>query len=173
MKNNIITIMLTATMLASCTKEKETTQPQLGGVITFSGVTYVMKTGIQQYYGLRDGIHFTNLYLYSEGINVTTQNGNVSLIGTGTELSIELRKAGQSIEGVYDLVNDSLITVQLLLNQSYQKDAPPTTLEFSSGTVTIGKSGDNLRFNFNIRTSLNASLMGNFTGQMLYFDYSK
>ncbi len=131
-----------------------------------------MKTGLQQYYGLIEGKYFTNVYLYSKEIEVLYQNGNLSLDGTGTVVSLELWKDGASIEGVYNLANDSIIKAQLLLNQSYTKDSPPATLEFTGGTVTIGKSGENYRFNFNIRSSYDVPLAGSFNGPLLYFDYS-
>jgi hypothetical protein len=173
MKNTIFTLLIATLIIASCTKDKkENPEPQIGGTISFSGATYEIKTGLEQYYGLRDGKHFTDIYLYSKEINVLFQNGNLSLNGKGAVLALELRKAEPGIAGVYTLGNNVVMKVQLLLNETFPKDGPPAALEFTSGTVTLSKSGENYRFTFDIRSSFDFPLTGSFYGPLLYFDYS-
>jgi len=133
------------------------------------------------------GIYAIGMEFFEKTLTIHYANNYPdSLSGKGDVLLVSfLTNSLNSIPaGVYDYLpsNAAMKTFSivgdgesgLLINLDFSSSDDPSTLEVSGGKVTVGRSGDEYEFTFDLKTTVNTNITGYYKGKpVIYSDKKK
>ncbi|MCD7900952.1 MAG: hypothetical protein LUH22_14105 [Bacteroides sp.] len=135
-------------------------------VVVYDSISYDIHNGLLLYYGDEgtEGIYNFDLYLYTKGISLDQETGEI--VGEGNILSVEFWSSSATgiTPGVYtyDSESNEAGTFSVLCLE----DAQGNVAYLESGTITVNKSASTYTIDITGRDADNKTLTANFIGTL-------
>lgn len=169
----IVILLGTAVTFVACEKDDITNEGESRGLgkIAYMGKEYSISIGYYETYGVYEGIHNYQLYLYSEGVNIETETG------TGNVIAIYFSTFSAPLTSAtipyFSEVVDPVPTfeAEVVLDYNLETENGIRLSSFSDGELTIAKSSGESTYTvqFNLNLYDGEILSGQYTGTIYEF----
>ena len=168
----VFPVIIFAALLA-CEKDDSTEKGESGGSgkMVYMGKEYPISIGYYETYGIYDGIHNYQLYLYSKGINIETESG------TGNAIAIYFSTYVAPLPiGTIPYYSENVDPVptfeaEVVLDYNLDTEEGIRLSSFTEGELTITKSSqaNTYTVQFNCITFGGETLSGQYSGTIFEF----
>lgn len=161
-------------MFDSCKKNDEAdpagSGPTGSGKITYLDKSYPVSRGYYEYYGKYDqGIHYYQIYLFSEGVDIENESGSGNAIAM--YCSTFEAPLPQGTIPYYSSDEDAVpnFEAQAALDYNLDTETGIRISTFTGGELTITKSSDQYTLQFSCQLEDGEILSGQYTGKVIEF----
>jgi hypothetical protein len=178
----IIATVLISLLIASCEKEKETEEIKKTNHLKIGETEYTLSSGALENYGQDEAgiydVYNTDLTLFSDGITITNEDGELVVSGSGqiiyfemfssTETSLDIGTYNLNIQP-FSLKTFDYADYMIGWNQTVDDD---DWTEIASGEVTVNKNSNEYEITINCTDENGQKLTGFFKGTLSYYNYT-